>query len=174
MIKVLFLLIYGLLICFAPALFFKAIFTKHFSFTSYCVALIMICAEIIYLIGAYEVGEPPSLFSKLPGALIYLILTILITKLIASILKFTSSWSSILFGSTLGTLGVFFVSCLYDKDMSPLYPISNTNPLFGAIPGFLIDIILNFALGISLCIFAFRLIKKIPMCAQTSQASAIF
>ncbi len=159
-IEAIILFIHGLLIYFAPALLFKAILTKHFSFSSYCIAQLIIFSERAYLIGAYEVGGPPSLFSKLPGALIYLILTLLATKLIVSILKFTSSWFSILLGSTLGTLGVFLITCFYDRSMSPLYPISNINPLFGTIPESLIGEFLTWCLIISLCIFAFRLLQN--------------
>ena len=141
-------------------LLLKAIFRNHFCFTAYGIAPIIILLDLMYRIGSSDVYTPPSIFTKLPSAIVLLILTVIITKFILKILQVSHTWFAIIFGSSFGTLGVFVIGSLYIEEMQPFYPISHKNPLFGIIEDSWISNFLFFTLLLSLGIFTFRWIKS--------------
>lgn len=158
-LEALYFLIYAVFNYLNVALLLKAIFRNHFCFTAYVIAQIIILLEEIYLIGVYELLTPPSIFTKLPGAILFFIFTIIVTKFILKSIKVPHTWFAIIFGSSFGTLGIFIIGSLHVKQMQPFYPISHKNPLFGIIEDSWISNFLFFSLLLSVGIFTFRRLK---------------
>lgn len=159
-LETIYILIHFLLNYIDLALLFKAIFRDRFCLIAYVIAQIIIFTEEIYRVAFYELLPPPSIFSKLPGTIAFLIFTIIITKLVLMVMKVPNTEFAIIFGSTFGTLGVFIIDSLHTNQMQPFYPISKVNPLFGIIEESLIAKFLVCSLLISVCIFIFRWLSQ--------------
>ncbi len=109
MIKVSLLLLAGFIQYLAPVIFCKVALQARFSVLAFGVSQLLVLLEKAYLVGAYEVGAPSSLSTKLSGICWLFIASIVVSNFAVKILKLNTSDLAIFWGSGLGTLGFYFL-----------------------------------------------------------------